>query len=186
MKYAIDAGHGGADPGAIGLGGLREASVTLDLAQRVGAILKARGHQVVQTREDDRFVSLETRAALANHAKADALVSIHCNAAASREAHGIEVWTTKGQPKADPLAEEIIVSMGTVFPRANLRRDTLDGDSDKEANYAVLRLTSAPAVLVEVEFISHPDIEAAMRLPGWRRCAAEAIVSGIEAWSKKA
>ena len=184
MKFAIDAGHGGADPGAIGLKGLRESSVTLDLAQRVGAILKARGHEAIQTREDDRFVSLETRAAIANHAKVDALVSIHCNAAASREAHGIEVWTTKGQTKADPLADEILVSMGKAFPHANLRRDLLDGDGDKEANYAVLRLTSAPAALVEVEFISHPDTESVMRLPGWRRCAAEAIADGIEAWAK--
>ncbi len=184
MKYAIDAGHGGADPGAIGLKGLRESSVALDIAQRAGAILKAKGHEVIQTREDDRFVSLETRAAIANHARVDALVSIHCNAAMSREAHGIEVWTTKGQTKADPLADEILVSMGSAFPRANLRRDLLDGDGDREANYAVLRLTSAPAALVEVGFISHPETEEAMRLPGWRRCAAEAIAAGIEAWSK--
>lgn len=184
MKIFIDPGHGGSDPGAIGLNGLRECDVTLDIAKGLAMLFSAAGHLVCLSRNNDKAVSLEQRAYLSNAFGADAYVSIHCNAASNREAHGIEVWTTKGQTRADQIADCVLVEMARSFPHANMRRDLTDGDGDKEANFAVLRLAHAPAILVETEFISHPDMEAMMRTDTWRRSVELAIYRGVTAWTK--
>ncbi len=89
----IDAGHGGRDPGAIGVGGLREKDVTLAMARALRPLLEERGFRVVMTREHDRFVSLEGRTALAEGAGADLFVSLHANAAPRRAAQGVEIYT---------------------------------------------------------------------------------------------
>jgi N-acetylmuramoyl-L-alanine amidase len=88
----VDAGHGGADPGAIGAGGLREKDVTLAVALDLEKRLAARGFRVVMTRRGDQTVSLEERTALAEGVGGDVFVSIHVNAAARSQAHGIETY----------------------------------------------------------------------------------------------
>jgi N-acetylmuramoyl-L-alanine amidase len=88
----LDAGHGGSDPGAIGVGGLREKDVTLRLTRQVATHLRELGFRVVLTRTGDRTVSLEERTALAEGADGDLFVSIHGNAAPRRSAHGIETY----------------------------------------------------------------------------------------------
>ncbi len=88
----IDPGHGGRDPGAIGVGGLREKDVTLRLARNVGRELEARGFRVVFTRDDDRTISLEERTAIAESVEGDVFVSIHANAARRRSVSGIETY----------------------------------------------------------------------------------------------
>jgi N-acetylmuramoyl-L-alanine amidase len=88
----IDAGHGGRDPGAIGVGGLREKDVTLRLARALGAKLAARGFRIVQTREGDRTISLEERTAIAESVGGDLFVSLHANAAPRRSVAGIETY----------------------------------------------------------------------------------------------
>ena len=85
---ALDAGHGGNDPGAIGRHGLREKDVNLDIAQRVKRILEAKGFKVVMTRNSDKFIPLPKRAQIANDAKADLFVSFHVNANPSRKLSG--------------------------------------------------------------------------------------------------
>jgi N-acetylmuramoyl-L-alanine amidase len=88
----LDPGHGGKDPGAIGVSGIREKDVTLDLARRLRPRLEARGFQVVLTRNSDRFLSLEERTALAAGSGGDLFVSLHANAARRRSARGIETY----------------------------------------------------------------------------------------------
>ncbi len=89
----IDAGHGGKDTGAIGPHGLREKDVSLAIAQRLRKRLQALGLRVVLTRDTDRFVSLDERTRVANEARADLFVSVHCNAARRSKLEGIETWT---------------------------------------------------------------------------------------------
>jgi N-acetylmuramoyl-L-alanine amidase len=91
-RIAIDAGHGGNDPGATGPTGLKEKDVTLAIAHRVAPVLARQGVEVTLTRDDDRFVTLEERTARANAFGADLFVSIHCNAAESRARHGVETY----------------------------------------------------------------------------------------------
>jgi len=92
-KIVIDAGHGGYDPGTMGRStGLREKDVNLDLAKRLGNLLKAEGIEVVYTRTTDRFISLQSRVDIANRSGADLFVSIHSNANRVRSMNGFEVY----------------------------------------------------------------------------------------------
>jgi N-acetylmuramoyl-L-alanine amidase len=91
-RVAIDPGHGGSDPGAIGPAGVKEKDVTLAIAKKVAPALAHDGVQVVLTRDDDRFVSLEERTARANAFNADLFVSIHCNAAENHAKRGVETY----------------------------------------------------------------------------------------------
>jgi N-acetylmuramoyl-L-alanine amidase len=88
----VDPGHGGRDPGAIGIGRLYEKKVTLRVAKALGKALEARGFQVVYTRQDDRTLSLEERTAFAESAEGDLFISVHANAAPRRSVHGVETY----------------------------------------------------------------------------------------------
>jgi N-acetylmuramoyl-L-alanine amidase len=88
----LDPGHGGSDPGAVGVGGLREKDVTLRLALALEPKLRARGFSVVMTRNGDRSLSLEERTAIAEASGGDVFVSLHANAAPRRALHGIETY----------------------------------------------------------------------------------------------
>ncbi|HEX8909647.1 MAG TPA: N-acetylmuramoyl-L-alanine amidase, partial [Anaeromyxobacteraceae bacterium] len=91
-RVVIDAGHGGHDTGAIGPSGVREKDVTLAMARRLARRLRARGFEVVLTRDSDRFVALEERTALANAHRGDLFVSIHANAHPHRDRRGVETY----------------------------------------------------------------------------------------------
>lgn len=89
----LDPGHGGKDIGAQGVHGLLEKSVNLDVAKRVKDVLEKRyKYRVLLTREDDTFISLKERGALANEHSASMFVSIHTNAAPRKTAQGIETY----------------------------------------------------------------------------------------------
>ncbi len=108
-RVVLDPGHGGKDTGAVGPAGTKEKDVTLDVAHRVAPVLAAQGIQVVLTRDDDRFVSLEERTARANGFAADLFVSIHCNASESKGRRGIETYvldTTRDEIAARVAARE--------------------------------------------------------------------------------
>jgi len=89
----VDPGHGGRDPGATGVGGLREKDVNLAIAKKLEKSLEDRGFKVVLTRRSDSALSLEERTAIAESSGGDVFVSIHANAARRRGARGIEIYT---------------------------------------------------------------------------------------------
>jgi N-acetylmuramoyl-L-alanine amidase len=92
-KIVLDPGHGGKDPGAIGIGGSTEKDIVLKIAKKLAVKLrKEMGVQVVLTRKDDRFVALENRTAVANAEDADLFISLHMNASPNGEAKGIETY----------------------------------------------------------------------------------------------
>ncbi|MDD5613837.1 MAG: N-acetylmuramoyl-L-alanine amidase [Candidatus Omnitrophica bacterium] len=88
----IDPGHGGKDPGAVGPSGAKEKDIVLSIARLLKNKLERSGYKVVMTRDDDSFVSLWRRVALANRAGADLFISIHANSARARSASGFEVF----------------------------------------------------------------------------------------------
>jgi len=92
QTLVIDPGHGGRDPGAIGVGGLREKDVTLRLAKLLRERAEAKGFRVIATREDDRTIGLEERTAVAESVGGDVFLSLHSNAAPRRSARGIETY----------------------------------------------------------------------------------------------
>jgi N-acetylmuramoyl-L-alanine amidase len=92
-KIVIDAGHGGHDTGTIGPNGLLEKDLVLDVAKRLGRLLESRlGAEVIYTRQDDTFIPLETRTAIANRERADLFISIHANSSRDSDARGVETY----------------------------------------------------------------------------------------------
>lgn len=87
----LDAGHGGKDPGKVGYRGVKEKDVALKITLKVGRLLSKKGVKVIYTRKTDKFVDLHVRGRIANKAKANLFVSIHCNAHHS-QAQGAETW----------------------------------------------------------------------------------------------
>ena len=169
----IDAGHGGRDPGAVGIGGLKETDVVLDISQEVARILERQGAQVRMTRTSERFVSLQGRANLANRADADVFVSIHANAVGGgrTSVNGVETFHYPGSSAGRRLAQDI---QSSILQDFNMRNRGV-----KDARFYVLKHTDMPAALVEVGFVTGREDAARLRNPAFRREMAEAIARGI-------
>lgn len=184
MRICIDPGHGGRDPGAVGPSGLKEADVALAVGARLAKLLVAMGCEIKMTRTADVALGsdvnsdLAARVAIAEQFKADFYLSIHCNSGSSSAA-GMEAYTTPGQGPSDKIAEAIYTSWAQAFPQMKLRKDLTDGDSDKEANFYVIRKTSMPAVLVELAFISNPAEEKMLADPVFQERTAQTLAQGI-------
>jgi N-acetylmuramoyl-L-alanine amidase len=122
-RVVLDPGHGGKDNGALGPTGVKEKDVTLDIARRLAPILASQGMQVVLTRSDDAFVSLEERTARANAFSADLFVSIHCNASESKGRRGVEAYildTTRDEIAARVAARENATSQAASAELASI------------------------------------------------------------------
>jgi N-acetylmuramoyl-L-alanine amidase len=182
MIICIDPGHGGPDPGAVGLYGTKESIVNLQVAFRLQALCQRAGFVPMLTRNQDAFVELTLRGLMANNAGADCFVSLHCNAAARRDAWGLEVWTTRGQTASDPLAQQVCLQLKGAF-NVPFRAELSDGDLDKEENYRVLVVAKCPAILVEMGFLSNPPTESLLKSPAHQEQMAAAILRGIQAWA---
>src|SRR5947207_1767768 len=103
-KIVIDAGHGGHDTGTIGPNGLNEKDLVLDVALKLGKLLETRlGAEVIYTRDDDTFIPLETRTAIANKQQADLFISIHANSSSDASARGVETYYLNFTSSADAL-----------------------------------------------------------------------------------
>ena len=218
LVIAIDAGHGGQDPGAIGPNGNREKNVTLAIARELARQVNATpGMKAYLTRDTDVFIPLNQRARRASTAKADIFVSIHADAAENRSATGSSVYvlstrgassqrarwladkenaadliggarlsttgdtlksvlldlTQSGQMKASSdAADHVLDSLGSVGKTRRV----------EHANFAVLRTSDVPAMLVETGFISNHEEEARLASEGYQRKLASAVLEGINTY----
>ena len=181
MKYLIDPGHGGETaPGAVGPAGAQEKDIALAVSLMIAGHLSCNDYdQVRLTRYTDHELSLDDRCEISNAGDYDCFVSIHCNAAEASSATGFEVWTSPGWTLADPIATTIWRSFKEAFPDMRARLDTSDGDPDKESRFRVLVGTHAPAVLVELGFISNPEQEQRLLSPVFQTRAAGAISEAV-------
>lgn len=168
---AIDPGHGGAAPGAVGPSGLLEKTVNLDIALRLNRMLIEAGAHTIMTRMDDSYVFIPDRAEIANSYGADIFVSIHANSAKKDYASGTETFYYSGRLQSKTLAESIQSSLLSGIGLENRRA--------KPGDYLVLGLTTMPSVLVEVAFLSNEREERLLGDPGFRERAAQAIFEGI-------
>src|SRR5215469_16344112 len=123
-RIVIDAGHGGHDSGTLGVDGLEEKEVVLDVALRLGKILHDRlGAEIIYTRSDDTFIPLETRTAIANKAQADLFLSIHANSSNDASARGVETYYLNFTSQPDALevaARENAVSDQSIYQLSDL------------------------------------------------------------------
>jgi N-acetylmuramoyl-L-alanine amidase len=151
MIIGIDPGHGGIDPGAVGPTGVREADITLEISLLLADKLRERGHSVVLTRLEDDAISLRDRVELLNNAGCDLVLSIHINAFDNPDPDYISAWICGTGGQAEKIANVLIPALteATGWPDGGVR---LKG-------FYVLRKTDAPAVLLELGFISNPEQE---------------------------
>ncbi|WP_132999467.1 N-acetylmuramoyl-L-alanine amidase [Luteimonas arsenica] len=220
LVIAIDAGHGGQDPGAVGPTGKREKDITLaiarELARQVNATPGLKAHLV---RDTDVFIPLNRRAQLARAAGADMFISIHADAAENRNAKGSSVyvlslkgassqrarWLADKENAADLIGGGKVATSDSTLTNvlldltqsgqmkasedagnhilAGLKRI---GNNHKphieRANFAVLRTSDMPAMLVETAFLSNPEEEKRLIDPAFQSKVATAVLDGVKTY----
>jgi N-acetylmuramoyl-L-alanine amidase len=200
LIIALDPGHGGDDLGAVGQQGLEEKQLVLDVALRLGVLLKSQlGAKVIYTRRDDRPVPLEQRATAANQAGANLLISIHANGSNDPSAHGVETYSLDAaaanrearlaqpaSPGRHALSSAERLRESRLFAQrvqeslyTGLRSDHVQNRGVRSAPLAVLREAQMPAILVEISFLSSPQEEHRLLTDEYRQQIAEALLSGI-------
>jgi len=166
----VDPGHGGKDPGTL-IGGAMEKYIDLQVAAKVAALLEERGVSVVMTRAQDRFIELEERAEVANRRETDLFVSIHSDSAPDRNISGFTIYVARdASSEARQAAQSIAAAMA---------RTGSDSRGIREADYKVLVLTSCPAVLVELGYLSNPLDARRLQDNAFQIRLAQAIAEGI-------
>ena len=173
LKIAIEAGHGGANVGAVGLSGILEKDINLDLSLKLGELCKKMGAEVLQVRDTDRPMYLSTKRDTSRYSGADIHISIHANSGGSRGGY-LGVSGTSHyyhNPFWAPLAEMI-------------HNNVLEMDIDEfgvvgSFNYTVTRMTEMPAILVEQAFMSNAEDEEKLADENFRQEMAEKIFEGI-------
>lgn len=199
LTIVIDPGHGGTDLGTTGPDGLAEKDLVLDIAHRLATLLAGDlGANVVFTRADDRFISLERREQIANEAHADLLISVHANSSTDRLTRGVETYyytaatPAPGNTKAGPTLQP--VSLDTqgaptrtlaglvqreLYTALSREDQALRNRGVKKAQFALLMNADMPAVLTEVAFISSPSDERKLSRPETRQVIAKGLFQGI-------
>jgi N-acetylmuramoyl-L-alanine amidase len=192
----LDAGHGGRDSGARNPAlGLSEKSLALDIARRLATLLREQGHQVSFTRNDDRFIELEDRPAIANRRQADLFVSIHFNAFSSASVAGVETfaYTNAWQPstgrarlhssdkRAYPANRHDPWNLlAAYYVQSALVATTGAEDRGvKRARFTVLQSLQCPGVLVELGFITNPYEGRRIASGAYRDLLARSLARGI-------
>ncbi len=175
----LDPGHGGTDEGVVGLAGLVEADLVLDLARRIEGRLSAHGVNVVFTRTDQTDAGSDAeRAAFANRCGADLVLSLHCDHAPSPSAHGVAVffyghedhggWSTIGEQFSELVLREVVARTGLLDCRAHAR------------TWPLLRHTRMPAVRLDVGYLTHPDDAALLSSPQTLDRIADGVVVALQ------
>jgi N-acetylmuramoyl-L-alanine amidase len=171
LVVMLDPGHGGADPGAVGIGGLQEKLVVMNVAHQAAAILRSQGITVQLTRDGDQTVDLQPRVEMAEAAGASIFVSIHANAVDMQrpEVNGLETYyySESGAVLAEILHRRVMNTMA------------MNDRGVKQARFFVLRRTSMPASLIEIGFVTGAADAPKLRDPAWQAQMGQAIAAGI-------
>lgn len=201
-KIVVDAGHGGHDAGTIGPDGLTEKELVLDVALRLGKLLENRmGAEVVYTRDDDTFVPLETRTAIANKEQADLFISIHANSSDDINARGVETYYVASTPAPVPVSlaggaatatmkpaseeyklgesHKLAVEVQQAMYRAFGGEKGVLNRGVKQAPFIVLLDATMPSILAEVAFVSNTADEQKLSTADGQDAVADALYRGI-------
>ncbi len=171
----LDPGHGGKDPGAIGVGGLREVDVILPIAKRVARILESQGIRTKLTRDSDYFVGLDERVVMANRINATVFVSIHANSIDGRpDVNGLETYFygAAGGRMAEVVHRNVL---STVTQKGFY----MGNRGTRSARFLVLRKSQIPAILVETGYLTSAIEAARLRREDYQAAEAEGIAKGI-------
>ncbi|WP_052128593.1 N-acetylmuramoyl-L-alanine amidase family protein [Neosynechococcus sphagnicola] len=170
LVVVIDPGHGGPDVGAVGIGGIWEKNIVLDVSRQVADLLERQGIQAVLTRPDDRDLDLEPRVQIARQVNATIFVSIHANSInlSRPDISGIETYYyATGARLAQVLHRNIL--QGTGAKDRGVRT----------ARFYVIRRTTMPSVLLEIGFVTGQEDASRLSTAAYRSQMAAAIARGI-------
>jgi N-acetylmuramoyl-L-alanine amidase len=176
LTIAVDAGHGGENRGALGATGVREMDLTLAIVQKVDSILRTKGTSTILTRVDTTGPSMVERWDKILTAKAQLLVSVHCNSTGETS----DPLATQGNScfykyvGFKPLADTMYASV----LQTGLKQFGVTGSF----NFSLNGPTQLPNVLVETAFLSHPEDEMLLLDDSFRVKLAERIVAGLESF----
>ena len=188
-KVVVDAGHGGSDPGKIGINGLEEKETKLAIAQHVEELLKKEKIEVVMTREKDEMLAsdagertkigdMKARVEQINKETPLLAVSIHQNSYPQEDIKGAQVFyythSEEGKKAAEIMQESLLVLDETNHRKAKAN-DT----------YYLLKRTERPTIIVECGFLSNTEEAELLKQDEYRKKVAEAIVAGIKAYMEK-
>ena len=179
----LDSGHGGEDPGKIGVNQAKEKDVNLKIAKKTKERLEKKGWKVVMTREKDvmlgdpaagnkKIHDMKARVERINKTMPQAAVSIHQNSYEDPEIHGAQVFYYSHSREGEAVAKILQESLQEIDPE-NHRR------AKANETYYLLRRTKVPTVIVECGFLTNP--EEAEKLSGeeYQEQVAEAVAKGI-------
>ena len=178
MKWYLDFGHGGKDPGAIGPTNLKESDVALKIGMIIKENLENALEKVITTREDDKYYSLDYRTKKANNENCDYFISIHLNSATNSSAKGCEVWLYNENSKLKNLANNLCNNLST-------KMDTPNRGVKYSKNLSVLKNTKMPALLIEIDFISNKEVENNLRNDNHLKNIADTISSTLLSFVNK-
>ena len=172
-RLVIDLGHGGHDPGAIGPNKTHEADVVLAIGKELNELLKSCNLEIKFTRLENKYLSLTERANIANAFKADYFLSIHINAASDRTVRGVEVWQySNTNEKLNKFSNGLCTDVSKIL---NIRNRGLKLSKE----LSVLRNTTMPAALIEVDFISNAQAEKDLKVNANIKAVAAAIKNNL-------
>jgi N-acetylmuramoyl-L-alanine amidase len=176
LLVVIDPGHGGKDPGAIGIGGIQEKDIILPISRKIAEVLQRNGVQVVLTRDSDYFVSLPGRVQMAERANADVFVSIHANSAGANrpEVSGLETYYYDNG-----------LTLARIVHNRILQRVNVNDRRVRKARFYVLRKSSMPSILVETGYLTGREDISKLRTSAYQNQMAEAIAEGILQYLKQ-
>jgi N-acetylmuramoyl-L-alanine amidase len=213
-RVVIDAGHGGHDTGTVGQAGYTEKDLVLDVARRLKQLIENElGSEVVMTRNEDSFIPLETRTAVANQQEADLFISIHANSSRVRSVRGVETYFlnfTSSREALETASRENAASERSIHELQDLvkkimLKDKVDESRElaqhieramaarkgsgldrgvKQAPFVVLIGADMPSVLAEICFISNPEDEKHVKNPENRQAIAESLFEGVRSYAE--
>ncbi|WP_053220068.1 N-acetylmuramoyl-L-alanine amidase [Virgibacillus senegalensis] len=167
----LDAGHGGKDPGAIGIDGTYEKDLTLHTAANVAENLEASGANIILTRDKDSYISLENRIKISNRHNTDAFISLHYNSFPLPTASGISTYYYTDGEDLD-LAENIQAAISNHVDLKN--------NGTRQADYRVLKKNSDLSVLIELGYVSNPLELGKIQSQSYQDRVAAGISEGIQ------
>ena len=178
MVVVVDSGHGGSDPGKVGINGAIEKDVNLKIAIKLKSLLEEQGIKVIMTREDENGLAdskvedLKKRVSIINQEKPLLAVSIHQNSYQGESIHGAQVFyfthSQEGE-KAAKIIQEALLEADSENTRSAKANDT----------YYMLKKTEVPVVIVECGFLSNQKEADLLVTEEYQQKVAEAVVNGI-------
>lgn len=182
----IDPGHGGEDFGTHSLSKPRyeEKYLNMTTSLMLRDILHEMGYETVLTRTDDTFIPLSERAIFANMRSPLLFVSVHYNSAPSKEAKGIEVYYY--QSEADLKRTEKSKRLASFVLDKVIAGTQAKSRGVKHGNFAVIRETRMPAILIEGGFLTNYDEMQKIKNPDYLKALAFGIAQGIDRYVKEA